>query len=153
MASFKRLNNAVRSILPVKYCSIINVAIGHAHVAPNPAFSTLKYFANRVTVPGLKIVSYDSYNNPTVADALGNTAKCYRMSLDPAEAPIGSKITVVAVASWYNGFQFVGDAENLTVVPGPKKDTYAYPVRQEKYTLTNNWIVSNLEDNFAANLF
>lgn len=111
----------------------------------------LKYFANRVTVPGLKIVSYDSYNNPTVADALGNTAKCYRMSLDPAEAPIGSKITVVAVASWYNGFQFVGDAENLTVVPGPKKDTYAYPVRQEKYTLTNNWIVSNLEDNFAAN--
>lgn len=115
------------------------------------ADTEFKYFATRVTVPGLKIVSYDTYNNPTVADALGNQAVCYKMSLEPAEAPIGSKITVDAVAGWYNGFQFVGDVAGLSVVPGPKKDTYAYPVRHEKYTLTNKWIVSNLEDNFAAN--
>ncbi len=115
------------------------------------ADTEFKYFATRVIVPGLKIVSYDSYNNPTVADALGNQAVCYKMSLEPAEAPVGSKITVDAVAGWYNGFQFVGDVAGLSVVPGPKKDTYAYPVRHEKYTLTNNWVVSMIEDNFAAN--
>ena len=112
----------------------------------------LKYFGLNVTVPGLKITEYDSYNNPTVKDALGNTAKCYKMSLDPTAAPVGSKITVTAVASWFDGFQFVGDAKNLTVVPGPKKENYTYPVRSNgRYTLDNNWIVSNNEDNFAAN--
>jgi uncharacterized repeat protein (TIGR02543 family) len=48
-----------------------------------------KYFATRVTVPGLKIVFYDSYNNPTVTDGV-NEALCYRMSLDRAQFPIGS---------------------------------------------------------------
>ena len=112
----------------------------------------LKYFGYNVTVPGLKIAEYDTYNNPTVKDALGNTAKCYKMVLDPAVAPVGSKITVTAVASWYNGFQFVGDAKNLVVVPGPKKEDYTYPARSNgRYTLDNNWVVSNIEDNFAAN--
>ena len=111
----------------------------------------LKYFATRVTIPGLKIVSYDSYNNPTVKDALGNEALCYRMVLDPVENPVGSKVTVTAVAGWYNGFQFVGDVAGLKVVPGPKKDAFEYPVRHEKYTLTNNWVISNMEDNYAGN--
>ena len=112
----------------------------------------LKYFGLNVTVPGLKIAEYDSYNNPTVKDALGNTAKCYKMVLDPTVAPVGSKITVTAVASWYNGFQFVGDAAKLTIVPGPKKENYTYPVRHNgRYALENNWIVSNNEDNFSAN--
>ena len=53
------------------------------------ADTEFKYFATRVTVPGLKIVSYDTYNNPTVADALGNQAVCYKMVLDPAENPVG----------------------------------------------------------------
>lgn len=126
-------------------------SLAFENLAALVADTEFKYFATRVNVPGLKIVSYDSYNNPTVADALGNQAVCYKMSLDPAEAPVGSKITVDAVAGWYNGFQFVGDVAGLSVVPGPKKDTYAYPVRHEKYTLTNNWVVSNIEDNFAAN--
>lgn len=112
----------------------------------------LKYFANNVEISGLKITEYDSYNNPIVKDALGNTAKCYKMVLDPAEAPVGSKITVVAVASWYNGFQFVGDAKKLSVVPGPKKENYDYPDRSNgRYALENNWVVSNIADNFAAN--
>ena len=111
----------------------------------------LKFFATRVTVPGLKIVAYDSYNNPTVKDALGNEVLCYRMVLDPVENPVGSKVTVTAVAGWYNGFQFVGDVAGLKVVPGPKKDAFEYPVRHEKYTLTNNWVISNMEDNFAGN--
>ena len=126
-------------------------SLAFENLAALVADTELKYFATRVTVPGLKIVSYDSYNNPTVKDALGNEAVCYKMVLDPVEAPVGSKITVDAVAGWYNGFQFVGDVAGLSVVPGPKKDTYAYPTRQDKYTLTNNWVVSNIEDNFAAN--
>ena len=32
-----------------------------------------------------------------------------------------------------------------------KKESYTYPVRSDKYALTNNWIFSNNEDNFAAN--
>mgnify|MGYP006364308987 FL=1 len=112
----------------------------------------LKNFAMRVTVPGLKIVSYDDKNYPTVADALGNEAKCYKMVLNPAENPIGSKVTVTAVAGWFYGFQFVGDVAGLKVVPGPKKDAFEYPARHDgRYTLTNNWVVSIMEENFIGN--
>ena len=127
-------------------------SLAFENLAALVADTELKYFATRVKVPGLKIVSYDSYNNPTVKDALGNEALCYKMVLDPAEAPVGSKITVEAVAAWYNGFQFVGDVAGLTIVPGPKKDAYDYPARHGgRYALENNWVISMMEDNFAAN--
>ena len=80
----------------------------------------LKYFATRVTVSGLKIVSYDSYNNPTIQDALGNQAVCYKMMLDPDEFPIGTNVSITAVAGWYYGFQFVGDAANIVFLPSQK---------------------------------
>lgn len=112
----------------------------------------LKYFATRVSVPGLKIVSYDSYNNPTVADVLGNQTVCYKMVLDPTVYPIGSKVTVTAVAGWFNGFQFVGDVAGIEKVIVGKKDKYEYPVRHNgRYSLTNNWVISMMEDNYAAN--
>ena len=110
----------------------------------------LKYFATRVTVPGLTIVEYDSYNNPTVEDALGNKAKCYKMVLDPVAFPIGKKVTVNAVAAWYNGFQFVGDAAGIELVVIGKKEQYEYPIRG-RFSLENNWVISNIEDNYAAN--
>ena len=111
----------------------------------------LKYFATNVTVPGLKIVSYDSYNNPTVSDGT-NQAVCYKMVLDPTAYPVGAKVTVTAVAGWYNGFQFVGDAAGIELSVAGVKDTYAYPARHNgAYTLTNNWVISTVEDNFAAN--
>ena len=111
-----------------------------------------KHFATRVSVPGLTIVSYDSYNNPTVADALGNQAVCYKMVLDPVAFPIGKKVTVNAVAGWFNGFQFVGDAAGIELVVIGKKEQYTYPERQwGRYTLENNWVISNIEDNYAAN--
>ena len=109
-----------------------------------------KYFATNVKIEGVTIAEYDSYNNPTVKDALGNTALCYKMSLDPTAFPVGCKVSVTAVAGWYNGFQFVGDAANIVRPIAGKKDTYSYPVRG-KYGLTNNWVISNQEDNFAAN--
>ena len=111
-----------------------------------------KHFATRVSVPGLKIVSYDSYNNPTVEDALGNQALCYKMVLDPVAFPIGKKVTINAVAAWHNGFQFVGDAAGIELVVIGKKEQYTYPERQwGRYTLENNWVISNIEDNYAAN--
>ena len=110
-----------------------------------------KYFATRITVPGVTIVEYDSYNNPTVKDANGNQAKCYKMSLDPKAFPVGTKVIVTGVAAWYNAFQIVGDAKNIVLPIAGVKEEYTYPVRDEKYTLENNWVISNTEDNYAAN--
>ena len=111
-----------------------------------------KHFATRVSVPGVKIVSYDSYNNPTVQDALGNKAVCYKMVLDPVKFPIGTKVTVTGVAGWYNGFQFVGDAAGIEIVVIGKKEQFDYPDRQGgRFKLENNWVISNMEDNFVAN--
>ena len=133
-----------------------------ASVAAPTVFETLaplvadslefKYFATNVKIDGVTIVEYDSYNNPTVQDATGVKALCYKMVLDPAVYPIGTKVTVTAVAGWYNGFQFVGDAKNI-VVPGKAVvENYTYPTRANgRYSLKNNWVISNQEDNFAAN--
>ena len=111
-----------------------------------------KCFAKRVRVPGVRICNYDSYNNPTVQDDLGNQALCYRMVLDPNVFPVGTKVDVTAVAAWYNGFQFVGDAAGIVKSVAGKKENYTYPARAEgKYSLENNWVISNVEDNFAAN--
>ena len=111
-----------------------------------------KYFATRVTVPVVTIVEYDNYNNPTVEDALGNQAVCYKMVLDPIIYPIGTRVTITAVAGWYNGFQFVGDAANIVIPIVGKKENYTYPERANgRYKLENNWVISNIEDNFAAN--
>lgn len=110
-----------------------------------------KYFATRVTVPGVTIAEYDSYNNPTVQDAAGNKALCYKMVLDPAVFPIGTKVTVTAIAAWYNGFQFVGNAADIVRPIAGKKDTYAYPQRHGKYNLENQWVISVVEENYAAN--
>ena len=129
-----------------------------ASVAAPTVFETLapliadslefKYFATNVKIEGLTIVALDSYNNPTVQDALGNKALCYKMSVN---YPVGTKVNVTAVAGWYNGFQFVGDAKNIVIPIAGVKEDYTYPVRHEKYTLENNWVISNQEDNYAAN--
>ncbi len=113
--------------------------------------TVFQYYATNVQVPGLVIESYDSYNNPTVKDAIGNTAVCYKMSLDPANFPIGSKVIVKAVAGWYNGFQFVGDPAGIELAVAGVKEDYTYPTRHGMYSLKNNWVISSVEDNFAAN--
>ena len=111
-----------------------------------------KYFATNVQIAGVTIAEYDSYNNPTVQDATGAKAKCYKMVLDPTVYPIGSKVTVTAVAGWYNGFQFVGDAKNIVLPIAGVKENYTYPTRYGgRYALENNWVISKTEDNFAAN--
>ena len=138
--------------------SAVIESVEAASVAAPTVFETLapliadslefKYFATNVKIEGLTIVALDSYNNPTVQDALGNQALCYKMSVN---YPVGTKVNVTAVAGWYNGFQFVGDAKNIVIPIAGVKEKYTYPVRNDKYTLENNWVISNQEDNYAAN--
>ena len=111
----------------------------------------LKYFGTRVSVAGLTIKSYDDYNNPTLTDGT-NDALCYKMVLDPTVYPVGKKVTITAVAAWYNGFQFVGDAAGIVLPIAGVKDDFAYPARVNgRYSLENNWVISTVEDNYAAN--
>lgn len=115
--------------------------------------SVFKYNAMLVRVPGVKISAYDNYHNPTVTDGT-NTALCHYMALEETAFPVGTKVTITAVATSYKGaFQFVGDIAGIEKVIVGKKDTYAYPARGEngEYTLENNWIISVNEDNFEAN--
>ena len=133
-----------------------------ASVAAPTVFETLaplladslefKYYATNVQISGVTIVALDSYNNPTVQDALGNQALCYKMSVDPAQYPVGTKVNVTAIAGWYNGFQFVGDAANIVIPVAGVVEDFTYPTRYDgRYSLKNNWVISNMEDNFAAN--
>ena len=115
--------------------------------------SVFKYNAMLVRVPGVKITAYDKFHNPTVTDGT-NTALCHYMALDETTFPVGTKVTITAVATSYKGtFQFTGDIAGIEKVVVGKKDSYAYPARGEngEYTLENNWVISNIEDNFEAN--
>ena len=109
-----------------------------------------KYFGQLVKIPGLTITEYDSYNNPTFSDGV-NTAKGYKMVLDPTVFPIGTKVVVTAIAAYYNGFQFVGDIAGIEKAIAGVKENYTYPVRHGMYSLKNEWVISSVEDNFAAN--
>ena len=113
----------------------------------------LKYFGQRVFVEVVYVAEYDTYGNIYVAERDGsNKVKGHYMVVDPIAFPVGTKVSITAVASQYDGaFQFEGDIAGIELAPGPKRDTYEYPVRNEKYTLTNDWVISNIEGNLAAN--
>ena len=116
--------------------------------------TSLKYFGQRVQVLGVYVAEYDSYGNLWVADKDGsNKIQCYYMTPDQTTFPVGKKISITAVASSNKGiFQFEGDVAGVELVTVGKKDKFEYPVRQGgRYTLKNNWVISNIEDNFAAN--
>lgn len=142
---------------------VINAVIASAEAGTLPeetAFESLsqlvndtelKHYATRITVPGLKVASYDSNGYPTLTDGL-NTALCYKMPISQSTFPVGTKVVITAVGGWNNGFQFRGDVAGVTLAPGIAKDTYAYPARENgKYTLANKWIVSNIKGNYQAN--
>ena len=117
--------------------------------------TSLKYFGQRVQVLGVHVAEYDSYGNLWVSDKDGsNKIQCYYMTPDQTKFPVGKKISLTAVASSNKGvFQFEGDIAGLELVIIGKKDAFDYPVRGEngQYTLTNNWVISNMEGNYAAN--
>ena len=111
-----------------------------------------KHFATNVTIAGLVIESYDSNGYPIVVDALGKKALCYKMAINQTTFPVGKKITITAVAGWDKAFQFVGDVAGIVIPQAGVKETYVYPDRSNgRYSLENNWVISNMADNFAAN--
>ena len=115
--------------------------------------TALKNFGKRVQVLGVRVAEYDSYGNIYVTDGT-NKVKGHYMVPDQTVFAVGKKVDIVAVASQYNGtFQFEGDVKGITLTVLGKKDTYAYPTRGEnnQYKLENRWVISNVEDNFAAN--
>ncbi len=113
----------------------------------------LKYFGQRVKILGVRIEKYDEYGNVYLIDGAGASVKCHYMTPDQTVFPVGRKVNLTAVASQYNGtFHFEGDIAGFELAVNGKKDTYVYPERHEgKYKLTNTWVISNNEDNFAAN--
>ena len=115
--------------------------------------TALKYFGQRVQVLGVRVAEYDSNGNIYVTDGT-NKLKGHYMVPDQTVFAVGKKVDIVAVASQYKGtVQFEGDVKGITLTVLGKKDTYAYPTRGEnnQYKLENRWVISNVEDNFAAN--
>ena len=115
--------------------------------------TALKYFGQRVQVLGVRVAEYDSNGNIYVTDGT-NKLKGHYMTPDSTVFLVGKKVDIVAVASQYKGtVQFEGDVKGITLTVLGKKETYAYPTRGEnnQYKLENRWVISNVEDNFAAN--
>ena len=120
-----------------------------ADLVANP----LANFGKRVSVLGVYVAEYDSYNNIYVAEIDGsNKVKGHYMVVDPAQFPVGTKISITAVASQYNGtFQFEGDVAGIEIPVVGAVDPYNYPTRHDKYNLKNRWVISNVMENYAAN--
>lgn len=106
----------------------------------------------RVSFMGLKITSLDSYGNPYVTDGI-DTLQCYKMVPDANVFTVGKKINITAILSYYNKYQLVGDVAGMEVVVVGAHDNYNYPARgaNGEYTLENKWVISTVEDNYAAN--
>lgn len=114
--------------------------------------SGLTLFGQRVKVEGVKIAKYDDKGNAYVA-ANGDTLQCYYMVLDQTAFPVGVKVNLTAIVGYYKGtVQFVGDIAGFEVVTLGKKEAYNYPARVDnRMTLENKWLITNVEDNFSAN--
>ena len=115
--------------------------------------TALQNFGKRIQVLGVKIEKYDEYGNAYLTDGT-HSVKCHYMTPDSTVFLVGKKVDIIAVGSQYKGtFQFEGDVKGITLTVLGKKDTYAYPTRGEnnQYKLENRWVISTVEDNFAAN--
>ena len=74
----------------------------------------LQYFGQLVKVAGLIISEYNSYNYPIVSDGI-HSVQCYKTIIDVDQFPIGTEITLTAVASYNNGFQFQANATGFEI--------------------------------------
>ena len=74
----------------------------------------LQYFGQLVKVAGLIISEYNSYNYPIVSDGI-HSVQCYKTIIDADQFPIGTEITLTAVASYNNGFQFQANATGFEI--------------------------------------
>lgn len=113
--------------------------------------TTFTNLFTRVSFMGLKITSFDSYNNPYVTDGV-DTLQCYKMVTD-STFKVGDKVNVTAILGFFNRYQLVGDVAGIEHITIGVKDQYNYPARgaNGEYTLENKWVISVTEDNYEAN--
>lgn len=113
--------------------------------------TTYKYYAKRVAISGLTIAKYAENGDVYFTDGK-NEVQGYYMKLDQTTFPVGTVVNINgAIAAWYDGFQFTGDAATVSLAPKGLVDTYEYPTRHEKYTLKNEWIFSTQDGNYKGN--
>ena len=113
--------------------------------------TTYKYYAKRVAISGLTIAKYAENGDVYFTDGK-NEVLGYYMKLDQTAFPVGKVVNINgAIAAWYDGFQFTGDAATVSLAPKGLVDTYEYPTRHEKYTLKNEWIFSTQDGNYKGN--
>ena len=113
--------------------------------------TTYKYYAKRVAISGLTIAKYAENGDVYFTDGK-NEVLGYYMKLDQTTFPVGTVVNINgAIAAWYDGFQFTGDAVTVSLAPKGLVDTYEYPTRHEKYTLKNEWIFSTQDGNYKGN--
>ena len=113
--------------------------------------TTYKYYAKRVAISGLTIAKYAENGDVYFTDGK-NEVLGYYMKLDQTAFPVGTVVNINgAIAAWYDGFQFTGDAATVSLAPKGLVDTYEYPTRHEKYTLKNEWIFSTQDGNYKGN--
>ena len=113
--------------------------------------TTYKYYAKRVAISGLTIAKYAENGDVYFTDGK-NEVLGYYMKLDQTAFPVGTVVNINgAIAAWYDGFQFTGDAVTVSLAPKGLVDTYEYPTRHEKYTLKNEWIFSTQDGNYKGN--
>ena len=111
----------------------------------------LDYFAERVYLEGLKITAHDN-NGMYVTDGV-DTVQCFNMKLDQTVFPVGTRVNINCIGSYYDKPQLVGDAASVVAAPLAGRDAYEYAPRGEngEYTLTNKWLFSNKLENYSAN--
>lgn len=126
----------------------ISITIGELKLNP------IKYLAQRVAITGVKIVAYDTYNNPTVKEGTDEVL-CYKIVLDPTAFPVGKKVNLTAVVGYHDALQFVGNAADFELVITAGRDAAVYEEKTSengsKYAIANDWLFSNYLGNFAAN--
>lgn len=137
---------------------ILRAEVGHdmpgeitttiATLVANP----LKYFCQRVKVEGVYIAKYDSKGNVFVTDNV-DTVQCYYVTPNQTAFPVGAKVNLHLIASYFNGFQFVGPNDGIEIASAAGVDPYQYPALGEngEYTLTSKWLYTTVMDNFSDN--
>ena len=108
------------------------------------------YMYELIHINGLTITSYDGSGNATLSDDETNSIAT-EVVLNQADLPIGTKVNVELVVAYGTAVKLIGNASNVERAPLGLPDPYTYPERDERYNLTNKWLITSNMDNLSAN--
>ena len=106
------------------------------------------YMYKLVYIEGLNITAYTG-GVATLSDGANTIA--LNIAISQTEFPVGTKVNVKATVAYNTALQLVGTVANVTKAPLAGTDPFTYPVRNDVYKLTNNWLVSSRLGNLSAN--